>query len=411
MALRSGTPGSRWYFSLNAGATKSIDYVDVEDSDASNSDLSHKPINPTNSVDVGNNIDWFNDPPTVASAIPDTAIVVSSPPVDNYRGLNDVFSDAQDGSALAFTLQSNSNPGLVGAVIDADSALDLSFTPLEGGTATLVIRATDSGSLFVEDTLVVTVAKPALSSGANQTFVVADPPTGISPITITDDTLAATITAANDIRVRIDTTFSMAWDVSVTTATIIGPAAAKVSPTVSYEDAWQTLVIDVTTDFAPGDEFTISGLSFRDFAAPSPADSLELEVANDGAISAFDDKTITINAAAFPNILSSQADQVFNVGDLPTEMKMLSVADASSPVITAVNDIRVRIPAGVNMTWDTADVTAQIIGNAAGKVSSTVSYEDGGKTLVIDVLTDFVAGDFAWQNSTISVAGEGATHG
>jgi len=30
---------------------------------------------------------------------------------------------------------------------------------------------------------------------------------------------------------------------------------------------------------------------------------------------------------------------------------------------------------------------------------------------VISVLADFVAGDFAWQNSTISVAGEGATHG
>jgi len=32
------------------------------------------------------------------------------------------------------------------------------------------------------------------------------------------------------------------------------------------------------------------------------------------------------------------------------------------------------------MSWDTSDTTAVITGSAAGKVSTTVSYEDGGKT-------------------------------
>jgi hypothetical protein len=68
--------------------------------------------------------------------------------------------------------------------------------------------------------------------------------------------------------------------------------------------------------------------------------------------------------------------------------------DASSPVITAANDIRIRIPSGFNMSWDTSDTTAVITGSAAGKVSTTVSYEDGGKTLVINVTSNFSANDY-----------------
>ena len=38
-------------------------------------------------------------------------------------------------------------------------------------------------------------------------------------------------------------------------------------------------------------------------------------------------------------------------------------------------------------------MTAVIGGSAAGKVSTTVSYEDGGRTLVLDVTSDFAADD------------------
>jgi parallel beta-helix repeat protein len=98
-----------------------------------------------------------NTPPTVASAIPDTTVIEDSAPIDNYRDLNDVFTDIEDGSALTFVIESNSNPGLVNVAIDADSALDLSFTANESGSATIVAKATDSGALSVEDTLIVTV--------------------------------------------------------------------------------------------------------------------------------------------------------------------------------------------------------------------------------------------------------------
>jgi len=95
--------------------------------------------------------------PMVVSAIPDTVVVDGSPPIENYRDLNEVFFDAEDGGALEFTIQSNSNPAVVTVSIDADSALDLSFTPGETGAATIIIRAADSDSVYSEDTFTVTV--------------------------------------------------------------------------------------------------------------------------------------------------------------------------------------------------------------------------------------------------------------
>ena len=103
-----------------------------------------------------------------------------------------------------------------------------------------------------------------LSSAANQTFTVTDPATAISTITVTDDVTNAQITAANDIRIRIPSGFNMTWDPSDTTAVIGGAASTKVSTTVSYEDTNGTLVLDVTSDFAPSDQITVSGLNFTE---------------------------------------------------------------------------------------------------------------------------------------------------
>jgi hypothetical protein len=103
-----------------------------------------------------------NDQPVVVSAIPDTTVVEDSGDIANYRDLNNVFSDVEDGSALTFVVQSNDNQTLVMPDIDpADSTLDLSFGPNQTGTAVIVIRATDTEALFAEDTLVVTVSPVA----------------------------------------------------------------------------------------------------------------------------------------------------------------------------------------------------------------------------------------------------------
>lgn len=79
--------------------------------------------------------------------------------------------------------------------------------------------------------------------------------------------------------------------------------------------------------------------------------------------------------------ISSSVDQSFRISDPATPMAAIFVDEASSPGITATNDIRIRIPSGFNMTWDATDTTAIISGPAAAKVSTTVTYEDGDQTV------------------------------
>ena len=97
-----------------------------------------------------------------------------------------------------------------------------------------------------------------------------------------------------------------------------------------------------------------------------------------------------------PDIHSSN-DQFFAVGDPPTKMATIRITDDDvTPQITAANDIRIRIPAGFNMLWDVTNLTPTFSGRGNSNVSGTVSYEDGGRTMVINVLTDFSPSD--WLN-------------
>src|SRR5207244_13066038 len=91
--------------------------------------------------------------------------------------------------------------------------------------------------------------------------------------------------------------------------------------------------------------------------------------------------------------MASAANQAFGAGQPPPAISAITVTETAISTITEAKDIRIRIPASVNMTWNTALSTATITGVAAGKVLPIVSYEDGGKTLVLDVATEFAAAD------------------
>ena len=76
-----------------------------------------------------------NDQPVVVSAIPDTTVMENSGDVANYRDLNTIFSDIEDGTALTYTAVST-NPTLISPVVDVtDSTLDLTLGVNENGTA------------------------------------------------------------------------------------------------------------------------------------------------------------------------------------------------------------------------------------------------------------------------------------
>lgn len=96
--------------------------------------------------------------------------------------------------------------------------------------------------------------------------------------------------------------------------------------------------------------------------------------------------------------MSSAANQTFTENDAPTSISTISITDGATPSVTAANNIRIRIPSGFNMTWDTSDTTANIGGTNWSKTGAgssgatvTVTYEDSGRTVVVPVTSDFTA--------------------
>src|SRR5207248_2201064 len=258
----------------------------------------------------------------------------------------------------------------------AAASLQLAVAGAGGGTA-------------ASDSRTIQVAAPTLASAANQLFLVGQAATAMSAITVTD-AATPTITTANDIRIRIPATFNMTWNTALTAATLTGTGASKVSSTVSYEDGGKTLVLNVTTNFAGSDQLVVSGLQYTSFTAPGAADYLQLVVTGaGGATNASDSRTLQVMQPT----LASGANQLFLVGQAPTTISPITVTDAAIATITAAQDLRIRIPATVNMSWNTALTTATLTGTGASKVSATVSYEDGGKTLVLNVTSNFAGSD------------------
>ncbi len=105
-------------------------------------------------------VNSINDLPTVVA--PFTPVNVAEDAANQTINLLSVFRDvdiATAGDVLTFTVISNSRPGLVNPTINNSTGLfNLAFQPDQNGTASLVIRATDSSNASVESTLVINVS-------------------------------------------------------------------------------------------------------------------------------------------------------------------------------------------------------------------------------------------------------------
>jgi hypothetical protein len=217
----------------------------------------------------------------------------------------------------------------------------------------------------------------SISSGQNQTFTVGDADTLISPITITDDVDTATITAANEIRVRIPAALNMKWDIFDVVATITGTASGKVSDTVSYEDSDKTLVLDVTSDFAAGESIAVSDLSFSSFSAVSSVDNLELDIDNNAVADATDDKTITIDAAPPSGPVMQLASWVrLEPGDPPAPPSTVIKFDNVTTDVSSTD----RSGASFSHTIDTAaccdnGILIVVVGSRGDQGCSGVTYD------------------------------------
>jgi hypothetical protein len=214
----------------------------------------------------------------------------------------------------------------------------------DGGNNTCWTFAAAGGSITV-------------SSNENQTFAYAQATTGISILTLTDN-VTPTITAANDIRIKISSsTVRMLFDTTDVTATFGGTASAKVSNPVSYEGAGSILVIPVSSDFSASDTLTISDLSFSQFLSANAAiPALAVRVAGVGTTtSSTDDKTVTITGVM--TLADHTTGQVADNFDFPSESDVELFAFALTPVAESIDlsSIIFRL-LGVRAV-DTADIT------------------------------------------------------
>jgi hypothetical protein len=112
-----------------------------------------------------------NTRPTVANPIADFAVNENAP--DTVIDLRAVFQDAETtGANLVYSIQANSNPPLLSATAgNTTDGLTLHYQANQHGSATIIVRATDAGGLFVEDTFMLTVIQgsPPISSGFGAT--------------------------------------------------------------------------------------------------------------------------------------------------------------------------------------------------------------------------------------------------
>jgi hypothetical protein len=241
-------------------------------------------------------------------------------------------------------------------------------------------------------------AAPQIFSRLDQKFAVGASSTYAEPITITKTAGGKTIAAALDLRITIPVSMGATWDPSDTTLLAIGNASAKVAAAITLEGANRTAAVNVLSDFVDGDTVTLYGLRLTGFGVSASAASLTLDVDNDAVSDASDDKAKVVHTAN----LDSSVPQAIQLTDTTPAVATITVTEGPPAILTAANDIRIRIPSGIGIAWNTADTTVTIGGTASAKVNATtpISFTTtnvlrvnldmdlaAGETLTLDGLT------------------------
>jgi hypothetical protein len=216
------------------------------------------------------------------------------------------------------------------------------------------------------------------------------------PLPAPGDTVTVTVTALHasgpgaDAAVTSPVPAGLTFVSAAATAGAYDPASGVWEIGLLAAAAAESLAITVAVDAGAGGLSPVCVARLSALALERP-DTL---TANDA-----DSATIVVQAAL---AVSSAADQSFPQGTALAPAAPVTVTDdAAAPGITAAADIRIRIPAGFPMTWDVSVGALTVTGPAAAKVAGAVTYEDGGRILVLDVTADFA------PNDRVTVSGAG----
>lgn len=261
------------------------------------------------------------------------------------------------------------------------------FTDASAATALQLDVDGVLGTAEATDTQTVAIGKPAISSFAEQVFLVSPPApatVAMQQITISDDATNPRIFPGTQIRIKVPDGFNMAWQ-GLTPAT----TSSNLNTAVTYQTgtfANQILVVTAGGSWTPGGSGTITGLFFAGFAASSPPDNLELWIGPSGvAPTNFDDKLIAVGG--LPS-MTSTADQAFTVNDpITAAANNTVITDASSPSLQLGRTIQLVIPAGLNLSFDTSGAAPTATPGPGSGTVSTITR--ASSTLSILITADF----------------------
>jgi hypothetical protein len=224
--------------------------------------------------------------------------------------------------------------------------------------------------------------------------------------------------ATNHIRLLIPSTLNMSWDTSVLGAQVTygGLMASHMvtgPPVVSYGidvNGNKVVQLNVASIFTATQSVTIDGLKFTSFGAPS---SGQIGAAYDGGAS----NTWNIQAAQIFTIVSNPtvqnvnpaADQAIDPPPQPAAVTLsdLRITDGNPPGIWNTKKLRISIPVAAGLTWDTTMTSVGIqmngggasVGTVSTAISNPASFEDGNRTIILNVTNTFAAGEFVTVSS------------
>ncbi|MDA3874927.1 MAG: PKD domain-containing protein [Kiritimatiellae bacterium] len=292
-----------------------------------------------------------NDTPVVSNAVAD--FTVNEDAADSTFNLTDIFSDIEDAdSDLTYTVESNSNPSLVTPSIDLGTdILTLDYLANQNGTVTITVRAEDSGSLFIEDTFMVTV------TAVNDTPVVSN---AVADFTVDEDAADSTINLT-DIFSDIEDTDS---DLTYTVVSNSNPSLVTPS-------------IDLGTDILTLDYLANQNGTVTITVRAEDSGSLFIEDTFTVTITAVNDTPTVDNAVADFTVDEDAADSVF---DLTNIFSDIEDADSDLTYIVISNSNPSLVTSSIDLGTDELTLDYQL--NQFGTAEITVRATDSGTLFV-----------------------------
>ena len=252
----------------------------------------------------------------------------------------------------------------------------------------LELRVNDVGARDAVSDRHIRIGDPKISSAYEQAFIVGETSLTMSPIIIVEHSTEASITAQDDIQIKIPEGFSMVW--SRVPTSITGAAAIKVGASEITENG-QTLLINVkeNNDFAAGDSLILSGGLFTTSYPVSSRDFLQLYInSHDPSYDDVDDYSIRVAA---PSIQLAD-ETVLVVNDTSIVLPNIQIREADKAAgILAGENISIRFTSS-DVKWSTKVKSPEFTGDMADKVLVDISYSADNSELIIEPMNDFQEG-------------------